>query len=77
MNTVPKLDPRMIARLIIALVAVINVVLGMFGLTLIPIDEDVINKVVSGGVLIVSVGWSIWKDNDISKKARKSKSSIK
>ncbi|WJZ23604.1 holin [Listeria phage LIS04] len=77
MDRVPNLDPKMVARLVISALALLNMILGLFGVELIPIDEDAINKAVSTILVVITVGWSIWKDNDITKEARQSKSSNK
>lgn len=70
----PKVEPAMIVRTIVLVVAIINAAFAMFGSTFeIEVDQAAIYEVVSWLFLLGSGVWSWFKDNDVSKKARKRK----
>ena len=64
------MDKAMITRVVIAVFSIINTVLTSFGYPI--IGDEVINAVVIIAGAIVT-GYAIWKDNNITKKARDKK----
>jgi len=64
------MEKAMIARVIISVFAIINTALTSFGYPV--IEDEVVNAVVIVVGAIVT-GYAIWKDNDITKKARSKK----
>lgn len=59
-----------IVRVVIALLAIVNMILSKFGLSPLDVTGDEVATIVSSLWLIVSTGWAIWKDNPFTFKAR-------
>jgi SPP1 family holin len=67
----PKVDARMIVRLLVFVVALINAVAAMFGKQLnLEVDQEIWYQIISAALLIGSTLWTAWKNNNISKQAR-------
>lgn len=66
----PRWDAKMITRLILAVIGVINVVLMFLGKVPVEIAESTLYVAVSAVYSVVTTGWVAWKDNDLTKKAR-------
>jgi SPP1 family holin len=69
MNT-PKIDLGTKIRSIGLLVALINQLLAVFGISPLPFDAEQIELFVSSAITGVFAVWSWWKNNDITEKAR-------
>lgn len=65
----PKVSAGTLARTIILLLAVVNQLLTTFGIGLIPIDDDMINTLVTSGWTIVAALVAWWKNNSFTKAA--------
>lgn len=59
------------ARLIFAVITVVNILLGILGYTELDIDENTVYTIVSFVALAVSVGRSFWKNNSFTDAAQK------
>lgn len=66
----PRWDAKMITRLVLAVIGVINVVLMFLGKVPVEIAESTLYIAVSAVYSVVTTGWVAWKDNDLSKRAR-------
>lgn len=66
----PRWDAKMITRLVLAIIGVINVVLMFLGKVPVEIAESTLYIAVSAVYSVVTTGWVAWKDNDLSKRAR-------
>lgn len=67
----PKVDAKMLVRLLVFVVALINAVAAMFGKQLdIVVDQNLWYEIISAAMLIGSTAWAVWKDNNVTKKAR-------
>lgn len=66
----PRWDAKMITRLVLAVIGVINVVLMFLGKVPIEIAESTLYIAVSAVYSVVTTGWVAWKDNDLTKRAR-------
>lgn len=64
-----NIDKATIIRTIILLVSLVNVVLQMFGVNVIPIDNELVTEVVSVGLLLYSAISSWWHNNSVTKEA--------
>lgn len=70
-ETPPKVDARMIVRLLVYVVALINAVAALFGKQLnLVVDQELTYQIISAALLIGTSLWTAWKNNDISKRAR-------
>lgn len=68
----PKVEPGMIVRTIVFAVAIINAGLAMFGSDVVlDVDQQMVYEVLSGLFLVGSSFFAWFKDNDVSKVARK------
>lgn len=66
----PRWDAKMITRLVLAVIGVINVVLMFLGKVPVEIAESTLYIAVSAVYSVVTTGWVAWKDNDLTKRAR-------
>lgn len=64
-----KVTPGTIARTIILVIAIINQILEMNGKSIIPIQDEQIQEVVSLIFDIVAFVWVFWKNNSFTKNA--------
>lgn len=72
----PKVDPMMIVRTVVFAVAILNVILSLFGVNPIEVDQEALYNVISA-VFLLGAGFKVWdKNNDYSEKARKRKAII-
>ena len=55
-----------VTGVLILLVALINAVLQMFGITTLPLENEEVSNIVSTVFLIVTVIWNTWKNRNIS-----------
>lgn len=62
---------KAIINLIVAVLTVVNVALQAFGITPLPITEDMIYAAVSSVLAIVACVWAWWKNNNITSAAQK------
>ena len=62
---------KAIINLVVAVLTVVNVVLQAFGITPLPITEDMIYTAVSGVLAIVACVWAWWKNNNMTEAAQK------
>lgn len=66
----PRWDAKMITRLALAIIGVINVILMFFGKVPVEIAESTLYMAISAIYSVVTTGWVAWKDNDMTKRAR-------
>lgn len=66
----PRWDAKMITRLVLAVIGVINVVLMFLGKVPVEIAESTLYVAVSAIYSVATTGWVAWKDNDLTKRAR-------
>ena len=70
----PKIDPKLLVRLMVVVVGLINAVAAMFGsafsIELNAEHQQAWYEIFSAAWLVGSVIWAVWKNNDITKKAR-------
>lgn len=66
----PRWDAKMITRLALAIIGVINVILMFFGKVPVEIAENTLYIAISAIYSVVTTGWVAWKDNDLTKRAR-------
>jgi SPP1 family holin len=67
----PKVDARMLVRLLVLVVALLNAVAALFGKQLnIEVNQDLWYQIISAAMLIGSSLWTAWKNNDVTKQAR-------
>ena len=65
-----SIDKGTLARTIILFLSLLNIILQKFGIKAIPIEDDLVNEVVSVGLLVVSTIYSWWKNNSFTKEAQ-------
>lgn len=65
-----KLDKDLIARLIISILVLVNIVATMLGYKPIEYDESSVYPAVSIVVTIVTWAWGFWKNNNFTDAAR-------
>ena len=59
-----------IARLIVALVPVINIILVYFNMSPLPFDSDEVNAGLSAIISVAGIFWAWWKNNNITFEAQ-------
>lgn len=64
-----SVDKATIIRTVILFMSLLNVVLQMFGVKTIPIDNELVTEVVSVGFLLYSAVSSWWHNNSVTKEA--------
>lgn len=62
----------LITRTVVGIVTVINTLLVMNGLPHLEIGDDVVTNFVNSGLMIVVSIWLYWKNNNVTKPAKKS-----
>lgn len=68
----PKVEPRMVVRTIVFVVAIINAILAMFGIAGdLTVDQETLYAVISGAFLFGSGIVAYFKNNNLTKQARK------
>lgn len=68
---VPKVEPMMIVRLLVFLVALVNAVASMLGYHLdLAVDQQNAYDIISALFLLGSGFYATWKNNNISKQSR-------
>ncbi len=65
-----KINKVTIIRTVILFISIINVVLKMFGINAIPIDNELVSETVSAGLLLYASISSWWHNNSFSKAAQ-------
>lgn len=58
-----------IVRTIVLFIAIINQVLSIFGKSILPIQEDQVNLLVTTGWTVISALFAWWKNNSFTKAA--------
>lgn len=71
MNNKLKVDSGTVARTIILFLALLNQVLGLFGVQAIPIEDEQINLLISTGWTVVAAVVAWWKNNSFTQAAIK------
>ncbi len=66
-----KMTKSTIIRTIILFISLLNVILRMFGVNTLPIDNELIGETVSVLILVASAICSWWYNNSFTEKARK------
>ena len=66
-----KMTKSTIIRTIILFISLLNVILRMFGINTLPIDNELIGETVSVLILVASTICSWWYNNSFTEKARK------
>lgn len=72
-----KIDKATIARTVILLLALVNIVLQMFGIKALPISDETVNDVVSVGFLLYSAISSWWHNNSFTSHAKQADEYLK
>lgn len=72
-----KIDKATLVRTIILFFSVLNIILERFGISAIPIEDELVNEVISVGLLIFSTVSSWWKNNSFTKEARQADEYLK
>ena len=65
-----KTKPETIARTIVLVIALINMILNIFGIAPIEIREDMIYHAVTALFVIGAAIWTWWKNNSFTKEAK-------
>lgn len=58
-----------VVRTVVLFLAIVNQVLAIFGKSIIPIQEEQINLLITTGWTIISALWAWWKNNSFTKAA--------
>ena len=72
-----KIDKATLVRTIILFFSVLNIILERFGISAIPIEDELVNEVISVVLLIFSTVSSWWKNNSFTKEARQADEYLK
>lgn len=64
-----KIDKPTIIRTVIFIIALVNVILQMFDIKTLPIDNELVNEAVSVVFLLVGSLSAWWKNNSFTKSA--------
>ncbi len=72
-----KIDKSTLIRTIILFFSVLNIVLEKFGISAIPIEDELVNEVISVGLLLYGVISSWWKNNSFTREARQADEYLK
>lgn len=72
-----KIDKATLVRTIILFFSVLNIILEKFGVSAIPIEDELVNEVISVGLLVYSTISSWWKNNSFTKEARQADEYLK
>ena len=72
-----KIDKATLVRTIILFFSVLNIILERFGISAIPIEDELVNEVISVGLLVFSTISSWWKNNSFTKEARQADEYLK
>lgn len=73
---VPSISAGTITRTVLLFLSLINLVLGAFGMSPLPIDSEQLNALISSALTVIMAIITWWKDNDITEKARARKAKI-
>lgn len=68
--TVAPISAATVTRLIIMLLAIVNMILQRFGINPLDFADADVSELVSDAWLVCSVLWTAWKNNDLSRSAR-------
>ncbi len=72
-----KIDKATLVRTIILFFSVLNIILEKFGVSAIPIEDELVNEVISVGLLVYGAISSWWKNNSFTKEARQADEYLK
>lgn len=72
-----KIDKATIVRTIILFLSLVNVVLQLFGIKALPISNELVNEVVSVGLLFYSAVSSWWHNNSFTTPAKQADEYLK
>ena len=64
------MDKNLIIRLVVSVIACINIMAGVLGFAPLDIDENTVYTVVSAGAVVLSWAWGFWKNNNFTKHAK-------
>lgn len=64
------MDTQLIVRIIVSIIAIINLCAAQFGFDPLDIEEESVYTVVSLIVAIVTWIWGFWKNNNFTKNAK-------
>lgn len=73
---VPSISTGTITRTVLLFLSLVNLVLGAFGMSPLPIDSEQLNTLISSVFTIIMAIITWWKDNDITERARERKAKI-
>lgn len=71
------MDRNSLIRTVLLVLALLNQVLTVYGLSPLPIDDAQVETAISLGFTIVIAVWSWWKNNYISQKGLQQKEALK
>ncbi|HBN38078.1 MAG TPA: phage holin [Ruminococcaceae bacterium] len=72
-----NVDKATIARTVILVLALLNIILEKFGIKALPIDDELVSEVVSVGFLLYSVITNWWHNNSFTKEAKQADEYLK
>lgn len=72
-----KFDKATIVRTVILFLSVLNIVLERFGIKALPIEDDMVNELISVGILFYGVFSSWWHNNSFTKEAQQADEYLK
>lgn len=72
-----NVDKATIARTVILVLALLNIILERFGIKALSIDDELVSEVVSVGFLLYSVITNWWHNNSFTKEAKQADEYLK
>lgn len=72
-----KVDKATIARTVVLVLALLNIILERFGIKALPIDNELVNQVISVGFLLYGVITNWWHNNSFTKEAKQADEYLK
>ncbi|KZN99343.1 phage holin [Pseudobacillus badius] len=72
-----KIDNGTIVRTVVLFVALVNQLLAACGYSPLPFDDQQVEKFVSSLITIAASIWAWWKNNNITRKARRNEEMLK
>lgn len=72
-----KIDKTTLIRTVILFISVINIVLELFGIKAIPIEDEMVSEVISVGLLLYSVISAWWHNNSFTREAKQADEYLK
>jgi SPP1 family holin len=74
MNEVKRIDVGTIVRTTLLALALLNQTLVLSGFSPLPFEDELVENLITIVFTVVTSAWSWWKNNDITRKARRNES---